>query len=90
MQTMNKLTEITYQELLDLLTESFLNGMSSYSDLAEIKCQEILNKFVNKKIDPKIVNFGLNTTVTTSNTNIDWNNEQLFNMHTFLTNVTTS
>jgi hypothetical protein len=84
------MSEVTEKELFDLLSEAFAAGVCSYADLSTSICQEILNRFLESKMDKKAVKIGINTTYSADFRNIEWNSEQLSNMHTFLSNIIVS
>lgn len=87
---MANLQEITQKELLNLLTDAFAAGVCSYSDLSTSICSEILNKFLESKFSSKSLNVGISTTYSNQTRSDDWNNDQLTNMHTFLSNIIVS
>jgi len=55
---MSNLT-ISESELVDLLVESYLQGISSYAELAESSCLKILQNFIKNKTNKTEVNFTL-------------------------------
>lgn len=87
---MANLQEITQKELLNLLCEAFSAGVCSYADLSTTACSEILHRFLQTKLDNQPVHVGISTTYSSQTRSDDWNNEQLSNMHTFLSNIIVS
>lgn len=78
---MNSTIEISESEIIRLMQEAFLHGVSSYADLSETKCIEILNKFFHDKKQK------VPQTYTMTSSNNTWTTAYLDNMTSFLSNV---
>lgn len=83
MYSKNNSVNISREELLEMLVESYTSGVSSYYDLAQEACNEILTNFVNKKTVPaNNLEFNMNNTTLSISGNLSFEN-----FDTYISNV---
>lgn len=66
---------ISKEEILDLLVTSYKQGVCSYYDLASESCSELLNEFLQNKMQPpKFVELSVNNTTISLQGNLNFPN----------------